>query len=262
YRTRLSASIDVIHLLLCQGLPFRGHDESEESKNQDNFLEFLKFLDDHNESVANVVLTNAPENLKLTSEIRKTILGNIRDGLFSILVYESRDVSVKEQMAIFLLYVDRMGFVIECIFFFVAIVHDTNTTTLSLKEAIDKLFSIYGLSISRIREHGYDGGSNMQGEFNALKSLLIRKNQFALYVHCFAHQLQLTFVAIAKNDCQIALLFNLVATLSNVVRASKEATRLAITLGHGEIISGRGLNQETNIKRAGDTHWISHYGAL
>jgi hypothetical protein len=26
--------------------------------------------------------------------------------------------------------------------------------------------------------------------------------------------------------------------------------------------TGRGLNQEMNIKRPGDTHWSSHYGAI
>ncbi|GAV87732.1 DUF4371 domain-containing protein [Cephalotus follicularis] len=113
YRTRLTASIDVIRLLLRQGLPFRGHDESEKSKNYGNFFEFLEFFSDHNESIQKVVLTNAPEYLKLTSsqiqkdivsaiasEIRETIISEIGDGLFSILIDESRDVSVKEQMAI------------------------------------------------------------------------------------------------------------------------------------------------------------------
>ena len=37
YRIRLNASIDVSRHLLHQGLPFRGHDESEESTNKGNF---------------------------------------------------------------------------------------------------------------------------------------------------------------------------------------------------------------------------------
>ncbi|GAV72462.1 LOW QUALITY PROTEIN: DUF4371 domain-containing protein, partial [Cephalotus follicularis] len=281
YRTRLTASFDVIRLHLRQGLPFRGHDESEKSKNQGNFLEFLEFLSDHNESIQKVVLTNAPENLKLTSpqiqkdivsaiasEIRETIISEIGDGLFSILIDESHDVSVTEQMAIVLRYVDDKGCVIER---FLAIVHVLDTTASSLKTTIDMLFSTHGLSISRIREQGYDGASNMQGEFNGLKSLIIKENKAAFYVHCFAHQLQLTLVAVAKNDVQVALLFNLVARLSNIVGASckrrdilreKEAARLTKALGSGEVTSGQGLNQETSLKRAGETRWGSHYGAL
>jgi hypothetical protein len=29
-----------------------------------------------------------------------------------------------------------------------------------------------------------------------------------------------------------------------------------------ELRSGQGLNQETNLKRAGDTRWGSHYGTI
>ena len=31
---------------------------------------------------------------------------------------------------------------------------------------------------------------------------------------------------------------------------------------NGEISTGRGLNQETSLKRAGDTRWGSHYNSL
>ncbi|GAV89309.1 LOW QUALITY PROTEIN: DUF4371 domain-containing protein, partial [Cephalotus follicularis] len=283
YRTRLTASVDVIRLFLRQGLPFSGHDESEKSKNQGNFLKFLEFLSNHNESIQMVVLSNVPKNLKLTSpQIQKDIVnaieavaergfyvdGEIVDGLFSILIDESRDVLVKEQMTIVLRYVDDKGCVIER---FLAIVHVLDTTASSLKTTIDMLFSTHGLSISRIRGQCYDGASIMQGEFNGFKSLIIKENKAAFYVHCFAHQLQLTLAAVAKNDVQVALLFNLVASLSNIVGASckrqdilreKESVILTKALGSGEVTSGQGLNQETSLKRARETRWGSHYGAL
>ncbi|PKU78108.1 hypothetical protein MA16_Dca013174 [Dendrobium catenatum] len=43
YRIRLNSSIDCVKFLLRQGLAFRGHDESFNSKNQGNFLELLQF---------------------------------------------------------------------------------------------------------------------------------------------------------------------------------------------------------------------------
>uniref|UniRef100_A0A2N9H4F1 TTF-type domain-containing protein n=1 Tax=Fagus sylvatica TaxID=28930 RepID=A0A2N9H4F1_FAGSY len=67
YRTRLNASIDCIRFLLRQGLAFRGHDESEDSSNQGNFLELLRFLADHNEDIKAVTLRNALENNMLIS---------------------------------------------------------------------------------------------------------------------------------------------------------------------------------------------------
>ena len=161
-----------------------------------------------------MVFKNAPQNLKLTSpEIQKdlvyaatcettnAIMFDIGDdAFFSVLVNESRDISVKEQMAIVLRYVNTNGQVVER---FVGIKHVPNTTDFSLKEAIDQFFSINGLSIYRLHGQGYDGASNMQGEFNGLKTLILKENESAFYIHCFAHQLQLALVAVAKNHIQI-----------------------------------------------------------
>ncbi|XP_042387864.1 uncharacterized protein LOC121979965 [Zingiber officinale] len=78
--------------------------------------------------------------------------------------------------------------------------HVATTTAACLKEAIDSLFAKYGLSVVRLRGQGYDGASNMSGEFNGLKSLIMKENSYALYVHCFVHQLQLVVVAIAQAN--------------------------------------------------------------
>ncbi|KAL6523426.1 hypothetical protein OROGR_017029 [Orobanche gracilis] len=281
YRARLTASIDCVRYLLRQGLAFRGHDESESSFNQGNFLELLKFAADHNEEIKSVVLKNAPENNQLTSpDIQKdivhvaalettyAIVNELGVNLFAILVDESRDISDKEQMAVVLRYVNSNGFVVER---FLGIVHVSDTSSMSLKKAIESLLSNFGLSIARIRGQGYDGASNMRGEFNGLKSLVLKDNPTAFYVHCFAHQLQLTIVAVAKNHLQVASLFNLITIVVRVVGGSckrqdmfreKQMYEVRRALGSEEILSGRGLNQETRLKRAGDTRWGSHYGTL
>ena len=141
------------------------------------------------------------------------------DSLFSILVDESRDVSMKEQMAIIVRYVNNNGHVVE---YFMGIEHVTSTTALSLKSAIDKFFSRHGLSISRLRGQGYDGASNMRGEFNGLKSLILKENSCAFYIHCFAHQLQLCLVAVAKKHIQVASLFFSVSSVVNIVGSSSK----------------------------------------
>ncbi|RZC71861.1 hypothetical protein C5167_035007 [Papaver somniferum] len=67
YMIRLTASICVIRFLLLQGLAFRGHDESDASHNQGNFLELLQYTAEHNDSIKSEVMKNAPGNNKLTS---------------------------------------------------------------------------------------------------------------------------------------------------------------------------------------------------
>ena len=111
----------------------------------------------------------------------------------------------------------------------------------------------------------------MQGEFNGLKSLIMMENESAFYVHCFAHQLQLTLVTVVENHSKISTFFKTVAILSNVVGASckdrdifreKQVENVIQGICLGEILTGRGLNQKTILKRTGDTRWGFHYGTL
>ena len=75
YRIRLNASIDASRFLLRQGLPFRGHEEKEETGNNGNFVELLKYTVEQNEDVSKVVLRNAPGNNQMTSpKIQKDIV--------------------------------------------------------------------------------------------------------------------------------------------------------------------------------------------
>nr|XP_028945166.1 zinc finger MYM-type protein 1-like [Malus domestica] len=207
---------------------------------------------DNDDKVREVVMENALRNLKLlASSIKKEIVNScaletldaimdgIKDRFFSILVDEARDVSVKEQMAMVLRYVDDNEHVIER---FVGIQHVTDTTSSSLKDAIDTFFSRNGLSISKLQGQGYDGASNMRA-----------------------------LVAVAKKNIDIASFFATANSVVNHVGASckrRDLLRqqlqeeLVIAFENDCLITGRGLNQETSLKRADNTQWNSYYGTL
>ena len=103
----------IVSYIALQGEPFRGHDESETSLNKGNFLEFLDWYKLRNEEVRQAFEFACPKNAKMTSgtiqkelaeccaqAVTKVIKEEMSGCLFSILVDESRDISVKEQMAI------------------------------------------------------------------------------------------------------------------------------------------------------------------
>ncbi|KAI3496070.1 hypothetical protein L1887_38420 [Cichorium endivia] len=281
YEIRLRATIRSCKFLLKNSLPFRGHDESDSSLSKGLFFEVLSLIRENNESIYNVTLENAPKNAKLTSpkiqkdivdcfskEIIMSICDEIGDDVFGILVDESSDVSKKEQMAIVLRYVDKLGVVKER---FVGIVHVMDTSSLTLKAAIDSVLTENKLSVAQVRGQGYDGASNMRGAFNGLKSLILRENNSAHYVHCFAHQLQLVVVAVARNHEGAHDFFEHLALVVNVVCASckrkdiireRYKERVEKEIGNGEIETGSGLNQEISLIRAGDTRWGSHYKTI
>ena len=278
YRIRLTATLDVIRFLLSQGLPMRGHDESSTSLNRGNFLELLNWYSLRNEEVDSVFLKNAPGNNQMTSppiqkdmvnscavETTLAILADLGDRLFSILVDEARDCSIKEQMAVVIRYVNKHGQILER---FLGLVHVRETSAICLKEGIESLFAKYGLSLSRLRGQGYDGASNMRGEFNGLKALILKENPSAWYVHCFAHQLQLVIVAVCKVNRYTCDFFNYLGLIVNICRSScKRADNLrqlehdkkVVQLENGKITSSTGINQETSLKRPGDTRWGAHY---
>ncbi|XP_059298061.1 uncharacterized protein LOC132050704 [Lycium ferocissimum] len=229
YRTRLEAAIDVIRYLLNQGLSFRGHREDESSFNKGNYIELLKWYTKRCDNIADA-FKKAPKNNQLTSpyiqrdiitackmETVKYIIKDLNDDYFSILVDESRDVSCKEQMAIVLRYVDRRGSVMER---FIGIVHVRDTSALSLRNEIVGLLAQHSLSPSYIRGQCYDGASNMQGDLNGLKILIQKESKGAHSIHCFAHQLQLTLVAISRRCDEVQELLLLVSDILNMVGAS------------------------------------------
>ncbi|XP_016473052.2 uncharacterized protein LOC107795005 [Nicotiana tabacum] len=193
HRLRLKVSIEVVRLLLNQGLAFRGHREDESSLNKGNFLEILKWYAKRCDKIRDLVLEKAPKNDKMTShkiqkdivtacklDTIKAIIEDLNSDNFALLVDESCDISCKEQMAIVLRYVDRMRSVVER---FIGIVHVRDTSALYLKEAIVNYLAQCSLSLSYVRGQCYDGASNMQGDLSGLKTLIQKEvDQLILFI--------------------------------------------------------------------------------
>nr|XP_043629731.1 zinc finger MYM-type protein 1-like [Erigeron canadensis] len=194
-RIRLNATVSACRFCLKCALPFRGHDERETFLFKGNFLETMDLILSQNEELRNLPKAAGNNQYKAPSiqkdiatcfelEIFKSIFQEIGDDVFSLLVDESSDVSQKEQMAIVLRYVDAYGLVKER---FVELIHVKETTSLFLKDAIDTFFAQHKLSLGRLKGQGYDGASNMRGEFNGLKARILEVNKSAYYVHCITN---------------------------------------------------------------------------
>ncbi|XP_052619796.1 uncharacterized protein LOC111889415 [Lactuca sativa] len=280
-RLRLKVSIVAIKWLTFQGCALRGHDERPNSRNQGNFLELIKFLASYNKTVADVVLENAPQNAKYTSpDIQKEILSvlatnvqkTIRDEIgmskFCLIVNESQDESKKEQMAIVVRFVDQDGNVKER---FLDLIHVKDTTSLTLKNEILCSLSYHKLSVQDIRGQGYDGASNMRGEWNGFQALLLKECPYAYYIHCLSHQLQLALVAASKDVSEVHNFFKTLNFVVNVISSSSkrndqlqdaQIAEISHLTEVGELESGKGTNQIRTLQRPGDTRWSSHFKAI
>ncbi|CAN1779060.1 Zinc finger MYM-type protein 1 [Linum perenne] len=281
HRLRLKATITVILRLALQGCAFRGHDESQSSLNRGNVIEWIYFLTQWRADVNDVALYNAPKNAKyISSDIQKEILAiianrvrwqireEVGDSCLSILVDEAQDESGREQMALILRFVNSAGILTERFF---AIKGVSETSSETLKQVICDLLSQYNLQVDKLRGQGYDGASNMSGQFNGLKALFLKDCPYAYFVHCFAHRLQLTLVSSAKDCDPIWDFYSILDKVINIVKSSpKRNTELQdhhrrhidALLESGDIQSGQGANQMTSLKRAGATRWSSHYSSV
>ncbi|XP_024632958.1 zinc finger MYM-type protein 1-like [Medicago truncatula] len=147
----------------------------------------------------------------------------------------------------------------------------TSTTSLSLKEAVCDILSRHNLDVSNLRGQGYDGASNMRGEWNGLQALFMKDCPYAYYIHCFAHRLQLALVTASREVKPIHKFFEKLTFIVNAVCSSPkrhdelQAAQLKeneYLLEIEEIVPGKGANQIGTVKRATDTRWGSHFSSI
>ncbi|XP_020266666.1 zinc finger MYM-type protein 1-like [Asparagus officinalis] len=188
-------------------------------------------------------IAKAPKNAKYTShDIQKQILhvfpvrlkNAIREEIgvakYCIIVNEARDESKKEQMSIVLRFVDTNGFIQERFFGFV---HVFDTASLTLNNVIYSALAHYNLDVQNIKGQGYDGASNMMGEFNGLQALIMK-------------DFNMVSASCKRNDELKKAHVNDIAHLISI----------------NELETGPGLNQIGTLQRGADTRWSSHFRSL
>ncbi|XP_071687530.1 uncharacterized protein [Rutidosis leptorrhynchoides] len=103
-----------------------------------------------------------------------------------------------------------------------------------------------------IRGQGYDGASNMHGEWNGLQALIFKECPYAYYIHYFVHQLQLALVATSKDMVEVHKFFKNINFIVNVIDSSSkrhdqlqdaQVSEIAHLAEIGELESGKGANQ-------------------
>ncbi|XP_028115985.1 zinc finger MYM-type protein 1-like [Camellia sinensis] len=196
------------------------------------------------------------------------IFDEVIGGYFCILVDESQDESKKEQKTLIFRYVKNDGLLGEWLFDIVGV---ENTYALTFKKEISNILSRFNLPIQNMRGQGYDGASNMRGEWNGLQALFLKDCPYAYYVHCFADRLQLALITVAKDEpnvwqffSHLSCIVNRVASSSKCLGELKSFHRSVVEnmLASGERQSGKRANQIGTLYRARATCWSSHYESV
>jgi len=149
-------------------------------------------------------------------------------------------------LVVCLRYVDKKG---RAVVRFLGLAHVEDTTSLTLKAAIQKMLMEYNLTFAMVRGRGYDGASNMRVNANGLKKLIMDESPSAYYVHCtwFFQQLAHLLNALGMSCKKMRMLW------------VAQAEQLIDALELEEVETWSGLNQEMGLGRPCDTRWGSHF---
>ncbi|XP_076057336.1 zinc finger MYM-type protein 1-like [Oratosquilla oratoria] len=183
------------------------------------------------------------------SQIRETILTPCREAkYFSVIVDETTDISVKEQVALVVLYVTSDGSRHEE---FVTFEETADTTGETLYKLICNKLEDFGLDKNKVVGLGFDGASNMSGKIKGVQARFVNDVPTVEYVHCRAHCLNLAITQTCK-ETSVRNLYSVVGEIVKFINAS--AKRLHIYTSQNE--------DADRLKKFCATRWGCHEETL
>ncbi|XP_012480812.2 uncharacterized protein LOC105795682 [Gossypium raimondii] len=111
----------------------------------------------------------------------------------------------------------------------------------------------------------------MLGEFNGLQALILNDCQYAYYVHCFAHRLQLALVAEAKKVVEVHQFFKDFSDIVNIASASSkrdnelqtdQAAEITRVVSINELATRTRMNQIGTLQLPGENRWSSDLNSI
>uniref|UniRef100_A0A3B3QXG8 DUF4371 domain-containing protein n=1 Tax=Paramormyrops kingsleyae TaxID=1676925 RepID=A0A3B3QXG8_9TELE len=202
-----------------QGLPFRGHNETAESHNKGNFMEcmallqkFDPFLQNYTPPSNSTYLSPVSQNEMIdccSKVVTSTIIKEMHEAkMFAIMADEARDGHT-EQLAICVRYVTE-GTVKER---FLSLTEMRSFDAKSITEALERKLQEEGIAQLKCVAQTYDGAAVMSGAAGGVQSLFRERHPEAIYVHCYAHELNLVLCHTCRGITEATEFFSLLENL-------------------------------------------------
>lgn len=285
----LKRIVAVIKFLGSRGLAFRGADQTCGSIRNGNFLGILDLLSQFDPLLAShiakygnkgrgiICLSSYVSELSLTqyqlkftsgrasylsdticdefitligSKVLNAISTEIRDAkYFSISVDSTPDVSHCDQLVFCIRYVQN-GAPVERFLQFIPInQHKPEYLTNAVIEFMEK----HSIDFANCRGQSYDNTNNMAGKYTGLQQRILDLNQFAIFMPCASHSLNLVgSVAVSTNNKAVSFFCFMESIYSFFVKSTFRWDLLKEALG---------ANQRV-LKRATGTRWSAKFDSV
>jgi hypothetical protein len=234
WRCILQRVVATVKFLSQRGLAFFGENETFRSPHNGNFLgcieliaEFDPFLASHINKYGNpgrghanyLSSTCVYEFIDLMSKkvLNKITTEVISAKYFSIIVDCTPDITHLDQLCFIIRYVTADGHPIERFFNFIPVFSHSAE---ELAETIITNLENLGLQIENCRGQSYDNASNMSGKYTGVQARIKNLCQYAEFIPCSAHSLNLVGINAVESCNEVASFFGFLQELYNFFSSS------------------------------------------
>lgn len=258
-RLALETIFTTVQFLCRQGLAIRGHEDVNS-----NFFQLLELRKNDVPELKDWLgrsgykwtshdIQNEIIDLLGKSVLRKVLASIKKTEHFSIMVDETSDSSIHEQVSFCIRTVDDSLIINED---FIGLYETPNTESQTLFSILKDVFARLDLSMDNLRGQCYDGASNMRGKFKGLKKLVLDIQPKARYVHCTAHSLNLAVVDSLRHLTSMRDIMALAKDLINTVRESNKR------MGLFRSIRCESANDQAGLRPLCPTRWTMRASSI
>ncbi|XP_077609215.1 zinc finger MYM-type protein 1 isoform X4 [Crocuta crocuta] len=230
----LQLIIENILFLGKQSLSLGENDQSVSTVNKGNFLELLEIrAKDKGEEIFR--LLNSQVDFYNSTQIQNDIIEIIKTEMlqdivneinvspaFSIICDETAGSATAEQLSICVRYPQKMSKAILIKERFLGFIDVEEMTGTNLHRTIITYLQQIGVDLSKICGQAYDSTINLRGKFNKIAAEFKKEEPRALYVHCYAHFLDLAVIRFCKEVKELRITLNTLSSLFNTIHMSGE----------------------------------------
>ncbi|XP_008178186.1 uncharacterized protein LOC103307722 [Acyrthosiphon pisum] len=226
-RQAVGMLVDVARTLARQGLAFRSHNEKENETQNGNFYQIVLLLSRHNPIMERWLSDKSMRPYHVTylgsksqnefiellaAENRQTIIQEIQNSeLFAVMADTTPDISMKDQLAVCLRYVDQKGITNERL---LDVVESTDKTGYGTAKSIYNCLIKYEINTDNVAFQSYDYASNMSGINKGAQHFFTEFVSHSVpYIPCQAHRMN-TFL---EHSCDASpIIGDLICVLENI----------------------------------------------
>lgn len=211
-RKILERLINLVCTLGKQEVAFRGHDEGGSSFNRGNFVEILEFLAEY-DPILRTHLENATVFKGTSNHIQNDLIAAVEavideellkeiseTSFASVMADECNDSANFSQVAISVRYVVASGIKERFLCFVKAVDRRAAGIAKIVLDSVEK-YECHNKLVSQ----SYDGAAVMSGDLNGVQTKVRETHRNAIFIHCYAHCLNLVLADAASNvsECKI-----------------------------------------------------------